>query len=632
MEDACRLIINEILDGNINTKSELEKAKRQACRDFKLPKFMSNSNILEYASIREKKLVSNILKKKPTRTISGVAIVAVMCHPHKCPHGRCFYCVESGIAPPSYTGEEPAALRARMYNFSPYLQTYNRLEQLDKIGHPLDKIELIIMGGTFPSRDLCYQEWFVSQCLKAMTDFGIILDNLEELCNNNIDSNNNNNNNIDIDIDSNNNAVYNNISPKENENNNNNNNNTLNTSINVNNINDYYIKNNIKIYSPNSYIKIEDAQKANENSKVRCVGMTFETRPDYCKKEDINRMLNMGVTRVELGVQTIYDFVYKRMERGHTVKDVITSNQQLRDSGIKVCMHFMPGLIPNPDMDLRIFKEVFKNPNFKPDMIKIYPCLVTKNSSLYDLWEKGEYKPYTDTEAVDLIVKIKKILPKWVRTMRIQRDIPATLIEDGVQKSNLGELVYNRLAEENVKCQCIRCREIGHYFNKAAGNTGTSTKTDNDLNEIDINEFKIFTENYTACGGEETFISYEDSKEELIAGFLRLRFPSPNTFRNELTQNTAFVRELHVYGQMLKIGEIANSNSETSENGKNSRNSSSETGQHIGFGENLLNKAEEIAIKNNKDKMLIISGIGTRNYYRKFGYTREGPYMAKKLV
>ena len=136
---------------------------------------MSNSKILEYATPEEKEIVSNILKKKPTRTLSGVAIVAVMCHPHKCPHGRCFYCPESKVAPPSYTGEEPAALRGRMFEFHPYVQCFNRLKQLKKIGHPIDKVELIIMGGTFPSRDLCYQEWFTSQCLKAMVDFGLIL-------------------------------------------------------------------------------------------------------------------------------------------------------------------------------------------------------------------------------------------------------------------------------------------------------------------------------------------------------------------------------------------------------------------------------------------------------------------------
>ena len=297
------------------------------------------------------------------------------------------------------------------------------------------------------------------------------------------------------------------------------------------------------------------------------------------------------------------------MERGHSVQDVIEANQILRDSGIKVAMHFMPGLIstpeevPNPKKDIKMFKEIFKNENFKPDMLKIYPTLVTEGSKLYNLWKEGKYTPYSDEEAVDLIVKIKKILPKWVRTMRIQRDIPAKLIEAGVKKSNLGELVYNRLEEEGVNCKCIRCRELGHRINKS------KTKL-----EVDIDDFKLFKEEYIATGGKEIFLSFEDKEELTLAGFLRLRFPSPQAHREEITPHTAIIRELHVYGNMLEIGL----------KGKT-------PGQHTGFGERLLSKAEEEALKNNKDEILITSGIGARNYYRKFGYERKGPYMAKKL-
>ena len=539
MEKAYRMIIDDILNKNISTRRDLEIAKRKVCRDLDLPKFMSNTEILECATENEKKIVAKVLRKKPTRTISGVAIVAVMCHPHKCPHGRCFYCPESDVAPPSYTGEEPAALRARMFDFHPYTQTYNRLKQLQTVGHPVDKVELIIMGGTFPSRDSSYQEWFVSQCLKAMNDFGGW--------------------------------------DKE--------------------------KVDVKTYPPNDYVLLGSVQKVNEIAKVRCIGMTFETRPDFCKIEDIDRMLEMGVTRVELGVQTIYDSIYEKMERGHTIQDVIGANQILRDSGIKVAMHFMPGLLSTVEEDYLMFKEVFKNPNFKPDMIKIYPTLVTKGSKLYDLWKLGKYTPYSDSEAVELIVKIKKILPKWVRTMRIQRDIPAKLIEAGVKKSNLGELVYNKLEEENFRCQCIRCRELGHIINKS--------KTPPIINTHD---FKLFREDYEAASGKEIFLSFEDENEEILAGFLRLRFPSPKAHRKEVSSRTAIVRELHVYGNMLKIGL----------KGEN-------VGQHTGFGEKLLIKAEEIGIENKKDKILITSGIGARNYYRKFDYEREGPYMAKKL-
>lgn len=551
MKEACRIIIDDIIEGKISTRRDLEVRKRQLCRDLKLSRFMSNADILEYASAEEKELVSDTLKKKPTRTKSGVAIVAVMCHPHKCPHGRCLYCPESDIAPPSYTGEEPAALRGRMFEYHPYVQCFNRLSQLKKIGHPIDKVELIIMGGTFPSRDLCYQEWFVSQCLKAMTDFGLILEN-----------------NAEFEINK----------PLIRE----------------------YETDIVKTYPPNDYVLIDDIQLANENSKVRCVGMTFETRPDYCKKEHINRMLNFGVTRVELGVQTLSDELYTKVKRGHTIADVIESNQLLRDSAIKVAMHMMPGLFVNQKEDLKMFKQLFSDDNFKPDMLKIYPCLVTEGSELYDMWKDGVYSPYTDEEAVDLIVKIKKILPKWVRTMRIQRDIPSTLIEAGVQKSNLGELVYNKLDENHINCQCIRCREIGH-------------KKTNENYTLD--DFKLFKESYTACGGEETFFSIEDKNEESIAGFLRFRIPSENIFRPEITDKTALIRELHVYGNMIQIGE------------KNPT-----IGQHTGFGEKLLKEAENLAIDNDKNEIAIISGIGSRNYYRKFGYERKGPYMAKKLI
>lgn len=554
MENACRIIIDDILDGKISTRRELEVEKRQLCRNLKLSRFMSNADILEYAKPDEKEIVSGILKKKPTRTMSGVAIVAVMCHPHKCPHGRCFYCPESDIAPPSYTGEEPAALRGRMYEYHPYVQCFNRLKQLKKIGHPIDKVELIIMGGTFPSRDLCYQEWFVSQCLKAMCDFGLIMDNKP------------NNYEYNLDFDE--------IRGFE--------------------------KGILKTYSPNDYVLIDDVQSVNENSKVRCVGMTFETRPDYCKKDHINRMLDFGVTRVELGVQTLSDELYVKIKRGHKISDVVEANQLLRDSAIKVAMHMMPGLFSDEKQDLKMFKQLFSDDNFKPDMLKIYPCLVTKGSELYDLWVKGDYEPYNDEEAVELITKVKAILPKWVRTMRIQRDIPSTLIEAGVKKSNLGELVYNNLEKEHINCQCIRCREIGHK------------KTSR---EYSLDEFELFKEEYVACEGVEHFLSVEDINEESIAGFLRLRLPSKNHFRSEITDSTALVRELHVYGNMIKIG------------GKNPK-----IGQHTGFGERLLKEAENIAIDNGKDEVAIISGIGSRNYYRKFGYEKVGPYMKKKLL
>lgn len=560
MEKSCRIIIEEIINNKIKTRQELEIRKRELCRSRKLKTFMSNSSILKYASSKEKELVSDILRKKPTRTLSGVAIVAVMCKPHKCPHGRCFYCPESNTAPPSYTGEEPAALRGRMFEFHPYVQCFNRLKQLHKVGHPVDKVELIIMGGTFPSLDTSYQEWFSSQCLKAMVDFGICLDKPYI--------------NPDFEIsDTIKNKIY-QFPP--------------------------YSNGDVKLYPPNDYVLNQEIQYGNEESKVRCVGMTFETRPDYCKEAHVDHMLNLGVTRVELGVQTIYDRIYSEVKRGHTVKDSVDANRILRDSAIKVAMHFMPGLFLSAKEDLEMFKTIFTDSRYKPDMLKIYPVLVTEGSELYEMWKSGNYHPYTSEEAVDLIVKIKEILPKWVRTMRIQRDIPTTLIHGGIENSNLGEFVYNRLEEEDINCKCIRCREIGHKKTKET---------------YSLDDFKLFEEDYIACNGKEYFLSIEDKNEESLAGFLRLRLPSPQAHRSEITDKTALLRELHVYGNMLKIGKKGNN-----------------IGQHTGFGERLIQRAEEIAVDEGKEELLIISGIGTRNYYRKFNYERKGPYMAKKLI
>lgn len=539
MQEACRLIIEEALNKKITSKKELEKLKIQACRDLKLQGFMSNSKILQYAHEDELESLRPVLMKKPTRTISGVAIVAVMCKPHKCPHGRCKYCPESSIAPPSYTGEEPAALRARMFQFHPYVQTFNRLYQLRNIGHSIDKVELIVMGGTFASCTLDYQEWFVTECLRAMNDFETLVKT---------------------------------IPPNQRE---------------------------IEIIPPHDFKYIHDVQKVNEHSKVRCVGLTFETRPDYAKREDINRMLQFGVTRVELGVQTLYNHIYSRVDRGHRIQDVVEANQLLRDSGIKVAMHMMPGLLSSFESDVRMFKRLFNESLFSPDMLKIYPCLVTEGSEFYDMWMKGKYEPYTSQQAADLIVEVKKILPKWVRTMRIQRDIPATLISAGVKKSNLGELVYNRLEEEDIQCQCIRCREVGHK--KAHGI------------EPDYNNIELLRTDYDVTGGHEIFLSVEDVEGDILIGFIRLRIPSKDVFRFEITDSSALIRELHVYGQMQKIGK-----------------SSEKLWQHKGYGTRLLEEAERIAKEEyNKNKLLIISGIGVRDYYRKFGYHRDGPYMSK---
>jgi elongator complex protein 3 len=315
-------------------------------------------------------------------------------------------------------------------------------------------------------------------------------------------------------------------------------------------------------------------------------------------------MLDMGVTRVEIGVQNPDDQLYRLAGRTHTVADVTEATQVAKDSGLKIVYHLMPGMPgSNPKRDLAAFKRVFTDPAFKPDMIKIYPCLVIAGTKAYDWYRKGTYKPYTTEEAANLIAEIKKALPPWVRVMRVQRDIPAGLIVAGVDKSNLRQLVQQKLAEHNEHCNCIRCREVGHR--KVADNVTP------DMDKIQISAIR-----YPASEGQELFISAEDPENEVLIGYLRLRIPSAKAHRPEVTAvPSAIVRELHVYGPLVPVGKH-----------------SSKAWQHKGCGSNLLGEAERIAQDDyDLKKLLVISALGTKQYYIRFGYRRDGVYVSKML-
>jgi len=528
MEALSREIIEKILAGKVKDKPSLTREKARLAEKYKLGKFPRNSEILAYAEEDEYDDVLTLLQKKPTRTISGVAVIAAMTKPHKCPHGKCIYCpggVEAEV-PQSYTGKEPATRRAIMHGYDPYEQVWARLEQLDRIGHPIDKCELILMGGTLPSQPYAYQEFFVKGCLRAMNDY-----------------------------------------PKKTK----------------------------------KEKTLEQIQKENETADVRCVGMTFETRPDYAFEPQVDTMLKLGGNRVELGVQTLSDAVYKKVERGHTVADVVHATQVCRDALLKVGYQTMPGLFADEKQDYKMFKELFSDERFKPDLIKFYPCLVLKGTKLYELWKKGEYKPYTTEQAVKLIAKVKKIVPPWVRIIRIQRDIPIDLVVAGVTKSNLRELVKEEMCAHGDRCRCIRCREIG-------------LRTSKEKVKLDMRAIELKRIDYKANGGKEVFLSFEETTNDLLIGFLRLRKPSEGAHRKEM-KDSAGIRELHVYGPMVEIGEKPK-----------------EKWQHRGYGRELLKEAESIAKDEwGLDGMNIISGIGAREYYKKFGYKRTGPYMGKSL-
>ena len=520
-QEAYDEIAREILEKG----SDVQAAKAGVCRKYSLRRVPSNTDVLSSVSKEKRGLLLEVLKKKPVRTLSGVAVVAVMTSPEQCPHGRCQYCPTGENSPQSYTGFEPAALRAKRAGFDPFIQVLDRLKQLHANGHNVEKTELIVMGGTFPAREPLYQEWFIKRCFDAMNSFA---------------------------------------NPHE-----------------------------------TSGENLWDAHRLNETAGVRNVGVTFETRPDYAGKRHVDDMLRLGATRIEMGVQTLREDVYERMERGHLLQDVIDSTRIIKDSGLKLGYHMMPGLFSTIPDEVEMFERLFSSLDFKPDMLKIYPVLVLEGTALYDMWLKGEFKPFTDEEAVRLIVEIKKSLPKWVRTMRIQRDIPAGLIKAGVRKGNLGELVQERLEEEGIRCRCIRCREAGLLLYKK----GLRPKG-----------LLVLDEWYQASLGKEHFISMEDVEMDLIAGYLRMRFPSHLAHREELAGESAVVRELKVLGMALRIGER-----------------SPEAGQHRGIGKTLLERAEEIASAEGMERLLVNSAVGTREYYKKMGFERIGPYMGKTL-
>lgn len=356
---------------------------------------------------------------------------------------------------------------------------------------------------------------------------------------------------------------------------------------------------------PEKLPSLEEAQLRNETARIRVVGLTFETRPDHISEYVVNRLLYLGGTRVEIGVQSIYDDVLRIVERGHTVKETIKATQLLKDSGFKVVYHIMPGLPgSNFERDLEMVRELFENPDFRPDMLKIYPTLVVKGTKLYQWWVEGRYKALSDEEAVELISEMYRYIPKWVRVMRIQRDLPAQYIEAGPKKGNLRELVELRALSKGIKINEIRFREVGRSLL---------------LKGRKLANVEVLVTEYEASGGVEVFISAEDIQNDVLVGLLRLRIPSEKAFRPEIDSKTAIIRELHVYGPQLPVGEEPR-DIDT---------------QHLGVGAKLLKKAEEIAYsKYDKRKVLILSGIGVREYYRKLGYWREknSPYMVKLLT
>lgn len=545
------------------SKEDIARLKIKLCKKHQVKHIPTDIEILLHAKQEDLPKLKH-LQTKPTRSISGVTPIAVMSKPQKCPHGACIMCpsMTKKNVPQSYTGKEPATMRGIRNNFDPYLQVFNRLEQYIVTSHIPEKVELIIMGGTFPAFPIKYQNNFVKYCFKAMNDFSKLF-----FCKG---------------------------------------------KLNIKKFKDFFelpgavgdpirtkhVQSKLRKLKKQNKTKLETEQKKNERFKIRCVALCIETRPDYGMLEHGKQMLKLGCTRVELGIQSVYDDVLKRIKRGHTTEDTKKSIRILKDLGFKISGHYMPGLPGiEKEKDLKGMKRLFTDSGYKPDMLKIYPCIIVKESELYNEWKKGEFKPLRTEEAAKLIAKFKKYIPTYCRVQRIQRDIDSNVIEDGVKMTNLRQYIHNKF---KVKCRCIRCREVGHVLRKNKN--------------IKVKSPKIIVKKYRASKGTEFFISAEDTKNDILFGFCRLRFPS-QTLIPEINKKSALIREIHVYSSALALGKKSTSSF-----------------QHRGTGKRLLETAESIALNNGKTKMVIISGIGVREYFRKFGYQKEGTYMTKSLA
>ena len=345
-------------------------------------------------------------------------------------------------------------------------------------------------------------------------------------------------------------------------------------------------------------LTLQQAIATNETADNRCVGFTVETKPDYCKEPHIDLMLDLGVTRVEIGIQSLNNNVYRLVNRGHTLDDVVYAFKIARDAGYKIVAHMMPGLPGSSSKkDIEDFRRLFEDDAFKPDMLKIYPTLVLEHTGLFNMHRNGNYQAYSDDELVNVIVEAKKLVPEWVRIMRIQREIESKDIIAGPKSGNFRQIVFKKLREQGYRCKCIRCRE-----------TGLQRRYPSE------DEVILRRRDYSASKGSEIFLSYETKAGDTILGFLRLRKVA-RPHRVEL-DGSAVVRELHIYGQAISIG----------------INDRGDSYQHKGLGMKLLKEAERISKDDlGVDKIAIISAVGTRQYYKKFGYHQDGPYVSKEL-
>jgi elongator complex protein 3 len=464
------------------------------------------------------------IRMKPMRTLSGVTTVTVLTKPHPCP-GNCIFCPDDPLLPKSYLRQEPGAARAFQNHFDPYLQVASRLESYHAIGHPTDKIELLVLGGCWTAYPGDYQEWFIQRCLDA--------------------------------------------------------------------------------FNGSESGSLEDAQHRNEAANHRNVGLVVETRPDEINVANVIALRRLGVTKVQMGAQSFNDEILARNLRGHTSQATLQATALLRAAGFKIVLHWMPNLLgASIETDKVDFSRMW-TAGYCPDEIKIYPTQLLESSALYQYWRDGDYQPYSTDQLVQLIADIKPSIPVYCRVNRVIRDIPADYIVAGSKRSSLRQDALKELAKRGQQCRCLRCREVRNQIV--------------DAGKLIQNDFE-----YQAAFAREHFLSF-DTEDDHVAGYLRLSLPnnSQQIMEKEVSNlhqqvpelmGAAIIREVHVYGQSVEVGD-----------------SQSGAAQHIGLGTELIKQAEKIARNAGFHKMAVISAIGTRDYYRKRGYKLSQYYMTKPL-
>mgnify|MGYP003966906495 FL=1 len=535
-------IVLELYEYKDSSELEFVKALRQVFSRHKMTPvskaklIVSYKNLIKKGELKANKNFARLLVKRAVRTMSGVSVITVLSKPFACP-GKCVYCPSEPDMPKSYLSNEPAAARAKMNLFDPIRQVTMRIQALENNGHQVDKLEVLVLGGTWSVYPEKYQREFVRDLFYAANTFQA----------------------------------------------------------------EQTPQSGVPLRVKRKALSLEEEQTINEDTKYKIIGLTLETRPDYINTTELKRMRALGTTRVQLGVQHTDNKILDLIVRGHSIEQSIKATKMLKEVGLKVDHHYMPDLPGStPAKDLAMMEYVYTSPDLQPDQIKIYPCVVNEYAELHKWYKEGKYKPFSAKELLELLLKIKKITPPWIRINRLIRDIPKESIVAGNKITNLRQYLQVELKKQGKACQCLRCREV----------RGRSQDTDKMI---------LVKREYKASDGDEIFISFESEDNTKLYGFLRLRFndnPKINIFPE--LKNASLVRELHVYGKMIPTYS-EDQDDETSKT------------QHMGLGKKLMAEAEQITKTKELSKVAVISGIGVRNYYKKLGYELEGTYMTKKL-